>query len=135
MEFKCTYCNYSSCDKSNFLKHNKSQKHKEKVNESSNISQKYPIDIPNDSSFKCPFCNLTFTKSCNLSRHKNTCLEKKDLENNHKQEIDKLANKVNDLEGKLSNKDELLKPFTALSNDEIIQMKSVLQKLLTKLEE
>ena len=82
MEFNCNVCNYSSHDKFNYKRHEKSKKHREKVAISPNISLEYPKDISCDSlNYTCNYCDMKFTKSCNLSRHKNICSGKHELLN------------------------------------------------------
>ena len=101
--FKCTTCNYATRDKSNFSKHEISKKHIEKVNQIQNKNIMTLKPIPNDSAnFTCNYCNMKFTKSCNLSRHKNNCSEKEQL-------IQQLTHQVNELNIQLLSKDESLK--------------------------
>ena len=77
--YKCEPCNYETRDKSNFLKHTSSKKHGEKVNE-------YKIETlqkPHRNSTKnlekeyiCPFCDLNYSTSSSLARHKRICTER-----------------------------------------------------------
>lgn len=97
MEFNCNQCNYASHDKFNYDRHLKSKKHKEKEIENTKISQIYHKDISNDSPlFKCLFCQMTFTKSCNLARHKNGCKTKQNF-------IDDFLIKENEYKNQLKN--------------------------------
>ena len=104
--YKCEQCKYESRDKNNFSKHIESKKHQEKVKQSLNISQSYPIDISNDSHV-CVYCNVHFTKSCNLSRHKRTCGERMTMIRGFEEKIDELNKEI----------DELNKKFLEIKND------------------
>lgn len=101
MKFTCNNCNYSTDDQSNFNKHKKSTKHIKKsiqVNKITNSDSKQtPEKLPKDSpkllntnkkildsdnqntsqtkksKYKCPNCDIEFSKSCNLSRHIKNC--------------------------------------------------------------
>ena len=87
--YKCECCNYESHDKSNFTKHNSSKKHLEKVKQLIEISKPYLDDISNGS-YVCSLCGIHFTKSCNLSRHKKTCVKQMSI-------VDDYENKINNL--------------------------------------
>lgn len=69
MSFKCIACNYIANNKFNYDRHIKSIKHLDKINEESNIQNN-----------KCEFCGVIFTRTCNLSRHMNTCNKKKTMD-------------------------------------------------------
>ena len=79
MEYQCEPCDYSSNDKSNFLKHNISKKHIKKTTkipcspklaETREKCSKNVIDI-----FSCNFCNFKCSRMSNLTRHKNICAD------------------------------------------------------------
>ena len=113
MKYNCKLCNYSTDVKIAYDKHLLTKKHIEKVNEKHNINIITPQTIPIDSSkFICNYCNMKFTKSCNLSRHKNICSEKEQL-------IQQLTNQINELNTQLLIKDgKLLEQNKILEKDE-----------------
>jgi hypothetical protein len=81
-EFKCNPCNYETDRLANLIRHKKSKKHIEKSNEVLKVSQMYPKSIPKiekKGDFICEFCEESFTKSCNLARHRKNCKNKDDL--------------------------------------------------------
>lgn len=85
MNFTCKPCNYSSCDKSNFNKHIKSYLHKQKSNAIVDIkvgtlgnarNLETTSKIPDDTDYKCQFCERIFSRSNSLSKHENICASK-----------------------------------------------------------
>ncbi|ARF08768.1 hypothetical protein Catovirus_1_818 [Catovirus CTV1] len=80
MKYQCIICNYETDDKSNWSKHKKSKKHKNKESESTNLLDKSlmnPQPLPSNSKKNiCKYCNITFTQTCHLSRHIKKCSEK-----------------------------------------------------------
>lgn len=101
MKYTCTSCNYSTDDQANFNKHKKSKKHNNNCNKVEKTTRKNSlltperlskdseklhstickmslgneINILNNNKYKytCENCNISFTKSCNLSRHLKNC--------------------------------------------------------------
>ncbi len=106
MSYTCTFCNYTTTDSGNFSHHKKGKKHIEKVNklhnssnELQNNSKNPPEPVKNiqnskeEIELKCTYCNLTFTRIDNLTRHQNKrCLNKKleEQQNLHKKEINEV---------------------------------------------
>ena len=127
MKFSCNLCNYSTDVKFCYEKHLSTQKHKEKVNDVPKLSQCYPKVISNDSPFECPFCNITFTKSCNLSRHKNTCIEKQNLIDTINNLQKELQTTTENLQQEMQKNKELLmsKDESLRSKDESLRSKDV----------
>jgi len=78
-KYNCDICNIHTNKKTDYSKHIKTKKHLEKVSKHTNESQTYHKDIVNKNIYKCPFCENTFTRSCNLSRHKKACGAKEDI--------------------------------------------------------
>ena len=95
-KFECTECNYFTKYKKDYMKHNSTQKHLQKVSltMSNNISPldsipktrqnspklaktpKIPETDRNSSKFVCDFCKNTFSRMCNLTRHVKICTHK-----------------------------------------------------------
>ncbi|ARF08938.1 hypothetical protein Catovirus_1_988 [Catovirus CTV1] len=138
MKFVCSLCNYSTNDQANFNKHKKSKKHVEKSNKVmkstspdslltpeglskdshrlhiNNNSNSLPNDKINTKSYKCPNCEIYFSKSCNLSRHLKNCnikniksiekeFEEKIKENQYQNKLKLLEEKLNSYEIEKSN--------------------------------
>ena len=122
MKFNCKSCNYSTDVKFAYDKHLLTKKHIEKVNEKQNINIVTPKTISIDSSkFTCNYCNMKFTKSCNLSRHKNICSEKEQL-------VQQLTNQINELNNKLIEQNKILAKDEEMINilkSEVDHLKSI----------
>ena len=69
MTYQCIECDYQSNNKSNYNKHLSTEYHKKKQNPLYEINN-------NHKNFICEYCEKSFTKSCNLTRHKATCKQK-----------------------------------------------------------
>ncbi|AYV81147.1 MAG: hypothetical protein Harvfovirus18_15 [Harvfovirus sp.] len=74
MKFCCELCNYESTNRSNFEKHNYTDKHL--LNEA-NANIKPAVEIKNKQ-FMCSICSIYFSTASGLSRHKPTCSKKND---------------------------------------------------------
>jgi len=122
MNYECKLCNYSSHDKFNYKRHMNSKRHVEKVIDIPNTNNMTPQTIPDDSAkFTCNYCNMKFTKSCNLSRHKNICSEKEQM-------IQQLTNRVNELNNKLIEQNKILEKDEEMINilkSEVDHLKSI----------
>lgn len=100
MKYICNTCNYTTENKGNYYKHNKTKKHLEKSNKSAKSTKNDPKTIPEQSrnnpgnisidkkiisekqkKYLCDYCNTSFTQSCHLSRHLKYCKKK---ESEHK---------------------------------------------------
>lgn len=92
-EFNCTICNYSTDDKSNFIKHKNTTKHNKKVQETNKklIAPRKSSNILAENVFQCPHCENKYTRVGNLTRHKKICPENPDI-NNKKIEVLELNN-------------------------------------------
>ena len=98
MKYNCTDCNYSTDDKGNWSRHNKSKTHLKKVEDATNLKKlqaddkssgqlsgqlsghisghisDIPFNASNDKNkekFICPYCDQSFSLKANLYRHKN----------------------------------------------------------------
>lgn len=82
--YKCNLCSYSSEDKSNLNKHNRSKKHIEKVNllnlQNKNLSKfipNYPELSKSQPIFECEYCKNKYKHQSGLSKHKKVgCINK-----------------------------------------------------------
>lgn len=78
--FNCELCNYSTNIKCNFLKHNKTNKHRKKmlgIEEEIHIKPHKPHNTTQK--IMCEFCNKGFSRIDSLNRHlKNFCKENPD---------------------------------------------------------
>ena len=116
--YKCNICNYQTSDRGNIFKHKKTKKHKKNElifnSQNSTISkdsQRTPIGLPKKSSnigeqkkksnYVCEYCKSSFTRRNNLGRHLQTCIKKKqiDEENEFKKKL-KLKEKEMELKEK-----------------------------------
>ena len=70
---ECLDCNYKSDNKSNFNKHLNSKYHKKKI-ERKLVKSK--IDNRDIKKFICEYCDTSFSKAYNLTRHTKTCNQK-----------------------------------------------------------
>ena len=122
MEYICKPCDYAADNKFNYDRHLKTKKHIEKVNKLNMSSHRNQIVIEKSSSeivihpiidkndiFMCVYCNTIFNKKQNLSRHRKTCLEKRELNNSIKKLQDKLSYEIALREEITKNKDEVTK--------------------------
>ena len=83
--YECNICNYKTKSRSNLSHHNKTKKHLVKLNENNDPNlttlQSTPTaprkskSTPNNK-YVCNYCNIAFTRSSSLLRHKNICNEK-----------------------------------------------------------
>jgi hypothetical protein len=125
--YKCTDCNYATCDKSNFLKHNLTQKHLSKVDENTKVllndTQMKPNDTIKKMQYQCIYCINEFSTASSLARHQKACGAKHNLENSYKTELDKYKFKVKEM-AKSKKKDTELKKQM---QNEITYLKSQIQ--------
>ena len=86
--YLCVDCDYKTNDKSNYLKHNLSQKHikkeREKLKEKNNNNNPETADGEVDGVYLCSFCGINYSTSSSLSRHRRICSEKKILKSSKK---------------------------------------------------
>lgn len=80
--FICNYCTYNTYDKSNYNRHIKSQSHitQKEIAELAHSNVPENLNKPPENNiykFICSFCNMKFTRSSNLTRHKNKCVDLK----------------------------------------------------------
>lgn len=124
MKFICDTCNYLTDDQANFNKHKKSKKHTSKCNKlqqsTNNVLYMTPERLPFDSQkstskivdsnikdtkneYICDYCSISFSKSCNLSRHLKNCKTINKIENELNTKIKELEyeNKLKLLQEKL----------------------------------
>lgn len=119
MKYICIECKFESDKLFCFNQHKNTKKHKEKVKERTNETQRERISYNNSNRHTCNFCNNTFATSSSLARHKNSCSDKDNLikyyekeltklteqNNNHKYENDKLSNEIIHLKQLFEEKD------------------------------
>lgn len=71
--YECGKCNYKTCDKSNFNKHIKSIKHRQK---SISVVEVAPQDTCDVSKLLCPYCKMSYSRKSSLTRHQKVCASK-----------------------------------------------------------
>ena len=80
MTYTCELCNYKTDNKSNLNRHLKSKLHEEKsgeMDDSDLVVSKTPQNSSDHTNnLICPFCKMTFSRSSNLTRHKQKCTDK-----------------------------------------------------------
>ena len=117
MNFNCDICDYSTNDKFNFSKHQKTKKHLAKsvaIGESRQTASKItPTTIPYESSktiekYTCQFCENIYTNACNLARHRTICAEKKKLVDDFTSKQKEYESIINELKEKLLLKDHII---------------------------
>lgn len=76
-KFTCTSCNYSTNKRIDFTRHLQAKRHLSKMSPESIL--KTQVASPSDIKphFECHFCHTKFTRLCNLTRHKKSCIEAK----------------------------------------------------------
>ena len=81
--FSCNLCDFNTCNKKDFTRHNNTIKHKNKIiqSESINFSQNYP-------KHSCTSCGKVYKDNSGLWRHKKKCsnITMQDLHNEEKQQ-------------------------------------------------
>lgn len=82
--YECNPCGFSTPKKTDYSRHIKTNKHREKVNEQNKTKNTNLSRISEDSSsteeiilFQCNFCGSKFTRLCNLRRHEKNCIKSK----------------------------------------------------------
>jgi len=71
--YECNKCNYKTYDKSNFNKHMKSIKHRQK---SISVVEIAPQDTNDVSKILCSYCKMSFSRKSSLTRHQKVCVGK-----------------------------------------------------------
>lgn len=156
MKYLCNICNYSTENKGNYYKHNKSKKHIENSNKlpikhriPTNLPQyshqnttdiiKYGIPEKSDDDDKikhiCTYCNSIFSRADSLSRHLKRCKEK---ENKHvllENEFEKYKIlREKEIEIKKKEIDLYNKEQEIINKEENFKLKNQLEKLRAELE-
>jgi transketolase len=94
-KYNCSVCNYDTKRKSNYIRHNVSKNHLQKVNKPMSNSKSIPMRFPSDSSkFICEHCKNGYASQSNLTRHSHKCTKKKIKQITEENEMDALKNKV-----------------------------------------
>jgi len=108
MEFNCNLCNYSTNDKFNFSKHQKTKKHLEKTKKQTKPNMEELCRSRTEIIHICNFCNNIYANAGNLAKHRAICSEKKKLidEYTNKQKENELL--ICELKEKLIQKDTLI---------------------------
>lgn len=78
MKYKCEKCDYITENKSNYNRHMKSNNHIQKETDIKTINivaHNAPVSSLNKFCI-CEYCNKTFSKQSNLTRHENICCKK-----------------------------------------------------------
>ena len=102
MKYTCFVCNYETDNHSNFIHHNKTQKHIKNITQQTENTNDMNIE-----NYICQYCNNRFSSRFNLTRHQETCPRKNEQIEQIKQEyemqkiITELKNKNKRLEEKL----------------------------------
>jgi hypothetical protein len=109
MEFKCICCNYATCDKFNYQRHLKSNKHKLKDLKLDKGSLEKPkkyskIVLSNQgkNNLLCEYCKQKYATSGSLARHKKICSEKNSEIELLKKENEMLKTLFDEKEDKIS---------------------------------
>ena len=83
--YECNICNYKTKSRSNLSHYNKTKKHLVKTNAIYMNSQQTPSKLAADSEkyiekndYVCEYCNKHILRYNNVSRHLNSCIQKKE---------------------------------------------------------
>jgi len=97
MKYLCKTCNYETDRQFCYKKHLATTKHSKKVAEDVKATSNAPRELitvsPNI--FKCPYCNIIYTRANNLTRHKKICSD--NFGENGIKKIQELESKNNEL--------------------------------------
>ena len=120
MKYKCNLCHYLTNDASHYKRHKNTKKHIRNVeaydkikNEQSDVSESSDkVDIVaarngekrRKRSYVCDDCQVTFTRSHDLSRHISTCVKR--IENDKSKELER---KLREQDIKLKEKEKILR--------------------------
>lgn len=123
-KYSCDICSFKTGNKTDYSRHSRTKKHKEKVKETTkNTIGTQDTYIKTENIHKCPFCNNVYSNSSSLARHKKACgvkqeiikeKEKDDMINNNelntlKKENERLQKQNEIYEKQLETFTELLK--------------------------
>jgi hypothetical protein len=73
-KFSCSHCDFVTCKKTDFNRHNLTQKHKNNVLTTDDNEK-------NEKKYKCEFCEKKYKDRAGLWRHKKTCIENNNTSN------------------------------------------------------
>ncbi|AYV80882.1 MAG: zinc finger protein [Harvfovirus sp.] len=97
MKFKCIECDYECDARSNFDKHEKTEKH---------ILRTKKLDDIDGKVFECSKCFAKFSHSSSLSRHKTACNNKALVQKGNDQQINLLLEQIKEYKNELFKKNE-----------------------------
>ena len=84
VKHECTYCNFSTTKKSNFDRHNETNKHLQRVQEYKRLETKSVKCTENaqknEKKFTCSYCGVSYTAQRSLQRHMSSCFKKMELQ-------------------------------------------------------
>lgn len=83
-KYNCDLCKFKSSNKTDYNRHTRTKKHKEKVEENTNHTLNIPKAYPKhttitENEYRCAFCNNTYSNSSSLARHKKACGVKEEI--------------------------------------------------------
>ncbi len=140
IKYSCDLCKYSSCDKFNYSRHEKTARHCRKVSENKMSSNSYPTSVHTSAAsnaaqnlFTCPYCKNAYSSAGNLSKHKKKCHIKDDIVKKYEDMIkdreDRLELKTTELQSTI----ETHKTVLASKNAIIAILQNQVNNLLTLL--
>ena len=80
--FLCSICNYETCKKSEYVRHENTRKH---INANKKNAENAEIVTDEIKSFVCLDCNSIFRHASSLSRHLKSCKQKNEVINKNKE--------------------------------------------------
>ncbi len=108
-KYNCDLCQFHTDRKTDYTRHIKSKKHIEKVEEEAKNTDVIPKTHPDvEKTYKCTYCENTFSNSSSLARHKKACSDYSQIAKEGKDkdtEIKRLQKQVETYE-------QMLKSFT-----------------------
>ena len=127
MKYNCGDCNYSTYDKANWARHNKSKNHLKKVEDVLNSKKLradnnlpghiagHMTDNTNEEKLTCQYCNQSFSSRSSLYRHKNHRCSK-NIDDNESDDKSKKSKKQLEKENdELRKENEYFKSFAEKS--------------------
>lgn len=127
-KFFCKKCNYSTCKKSSWNKHIKTNKHCRKVAQNVRKVAKKVAKKVAHKKFSCEFCGKKYSHRSTLCAHKKTCNVKKEIveiEELKEKEKEKKSEEVKNLKSEISELKSIMKDMI-LSQKDILGSQKVM---------
>lgn len=132
--YSCDACNYTTDDKSNYVKHNSTTKHIKKVQYSTklkpNDTTRYSNETKSTLKYICNICQNNYSTASSLARHKKAC--KENVNPSNTLELEKKNGEIEVLKQCIIGKDDLIKQLRE-QNKQLLEQNDQLHKQNEKL--